>query len=215
MNVKKTVKTNIKDTDLVSQKREKIIEGAIKTFVAKGFHKSTVRDIANTAGLSMGTLYNYINTKEDILYLVYDNMTNILTREMKKAMAGIEDPRERLKAAIRQNVETVYEYQEAVKFLYRESASHDRTTLHTVLSRETDYIELFENLLRDCIDTRHVDIDTDSLKLAADILAYLPVILPLRSWSLRKRFVSMEVAKKLFVRYLDKEIDFILKDIIS
>ena len=211
MYTEKMVKTNIKNKDLVNQKREQIIDSAIKTFIAKGFHKSTVKDIAETAGLSMGTLYNYIKTKEDILYLVYDQMTNILTQEMDKAMSGIEDPREQLRAAIRQNVETIYAYQDTVKFLYRESASYDRPTLHIVLSREAKYIELFETLLKNCIDPQYVNVDL--LKLSADILAYRPVILTLRSWSLKKRFTSMDDAKKLFIEHLDKEVDFMLKEI--
>lgn len=209
MDIKRKVGTNIKDKQLVGQKRKQIIDGAIKTFVAKGYHKSTVKDIACAAGFSMGTLYNYINTKEDILYLVYDYMTNILTEKMKKATSGIEDPKERLKAALKQNVNTIYEYQEVVRFLYRESASYDRPTLHIVLSRETKYVELFESLLRDCIDSDHVD--EDRLKLAADILAYMPVILTLRSWSLKRRFASMKYAKELFIEHLNKEIEFILQ----
>jgi len=208
MDAMKKVGTNIKNKRLVNRKRKQIIDGAIKAFVAKGFHKSTVNDIAGAAGVSMGTLYNYINTKEDILYLVYDYISNILTEEMEKAMSGIEDPKERLRAAIKQNVNTIYKYQDIVRFLYRESASHDRSTLHTVLSRETKYIELFEGLLKNCIDAQHID--EERLKLAADILAYMPVILPLRSWSLKRRFVSMENAKKLFMEHMNREIEFIL-----
>lgn len=210
MDTERKVGTNIKNKHLVDLKRKQIIDGAIKTFVDKGFHKSTVKDIALSADLSMGTLYNYINTKEDILYLVYDYITNLLTEEMKNAISGIEDPKERLRAALKQNVNTIYKYQDVVRFLYRESASHDRSTLHTVLSRETEYIELFESLLRNCIDEQRIE--EDRLKLAADILSYMPVILPLRSWSLKRRFASMENAKTLFIEYLNKEIDFILKE---
>ncbi len=211
MDARKNVGTNIKNKRLVNRKRKQIIDGAIKVFVAKGFHKSTVNDIAGAAGVSMGTLYNYIKTKEDILYLVYDHISNILTEEMEKAMSGIEDPKERLRAALKQNVNTIYKYQDIVRFLYRESASHDRSTLHTVLFRETKYIELFESLLRNCIDAQHID--EDRLKLAADVLAYMPVIFPLRSWSLKRRFATMENAKELFIEYLNKEIEFILKEI--
>ena len=210
MDTDKKIGTKIKNKCLINRKRQQIIDGATKTFVAKGFHKSTVNDIADAAGLSMGTLYNYINTKEDILYLVYDYITNILTGEMKRAMSGIKDPKERLRAALKQNINTIYKYQDIVRFLYRESASHDRLTLHTVLSRETKYIELFEGLLKNCIDAQHID--EERLKLAADILAYMPVLLPLRSWSLKRRFVSMENAKKLFMEHMNREIEFILEE---
>ncbi len=46
----------------------------LNLFQEKGFHRATTREIAKAAGFSIGTLYEYIRTKEDVLYLVCDNI---------------------------------------------------------------------------------------------------------------------------------------------
>jgi len=100
---KRKIKTRIKNPKLIDLRRKQIIDGAIKVFTAKGYHSATVREIAEEAGLTMGSLYNYINTKEDIIYFVYDYITKVLRDEVRYAIADMTDPEERLKTALRQN----------------------------------------------------------------------------------------------------------------
>jgi AcrR family transcriptional regulator len=201
---KKEVKTRIKNANLIDLRRKQIIKGAIKVFIAKGFHNASVREIAEEAGLTMGSLYNYINTKQDIIYIVYDYITNILREDMKKAIVGVKDPKERLKAALRQNLNAVYKNQDIIMFLYRESASLDKESLHAVLARETKYIELFEDILREYFKGKEVS--ESRLRLSADLLSYIPVIVTFRRWSLRRRFDSTDTV-------LEAILDFVLHGI--
>jgi len=204
---KKEIKTRIKNPKLIDQRRKQIIDGAIQLFSVKGFHTTTVREIADAAGMTMGTLYNYIRSKEDIIYIVYDYITQILRAEVLDGIAGIRDPRERLRTAIRQNLSTVHEYQDVVMFIYKASTFLDRESLQDVLARETEYIELFENLLRDYF--KGMDVDEMRLRLAADLLTYIPVIVTFRRWSLRRRFESMDVVLNGIHDFVLKGIEFI------
>jgi TetR/AcrR family transcriptional regulator, acrAB operon repressor len=52
--------------DTVSKKKRQIEHAALKLFTRQGFHGTTVREIARGAGVSMGNLYVYYQTKEDI-----------------------------------------------------------------------------------------------------------------------------------------------------
>ena len=52
--------------DTVAKNRLEIERAALKLFTRQGFHGTTVRDIARQAGVSMGKLYLYYPTKEDI-----------------------------------------------------------------------------------------------------------------------------------------------------
>ncbi len=204
---KKEVQTRIKNPKLIDRRRKQIIDGAIELFSAKGFHSTTVREIADAAGMTMGSLYNYIRSKEDIIYIVYDYITKILRAEVVDAIADITDPKERLTAALRQNLNTVYEYQDVVMFIYKASTFLDRESLQDVLERETEYIELFENLLRDYF--KDMEVDETRLHLAADLLTYIPVIVTFRRWSLRRRFDSMDSVMKGIHEFVLKGIEFI------
>jgi len=203
----KKVETKIKNLDLVEQRRQQIIEGAIKVFSVKGFHGATVREIAEEAGLTMGTLYNYINSKEDIIYIVYDYISEALRKEVRDAISGIHAPEERLKAALQQNLQSIYQHQDIILFIYKASSFLDRESLHEVLKRETDYIELFEDLLRGYFKGQAVD--EDRLRLAADLLTYIPVIMTFRRWSLRRRFESMDEVMKHILDFVLHGIGFI------
>jgi AcrR family transcriptional regulator len=152
----------------------------------------------------MGSLYNYINKKEDITYFVYDYITEILRNSAKEAIVGVTDPKERLKKALYQILNSIYENQDVVMFIYKASAYLDKESLHEVLARETEYIEFFEDLLRGYFGKTKVN--ASRLRLAADLLTYIPVIVTFRRWSLRRRFKSMDVI-------VDGILDFILHGI--
>jgi AcrR family transcriptional regulator len=203
----KIVKTRIKNASLIDRRRKQIIDGALRTFTARGFHKATVREIAKEAGLTMGSLYNYIRSKEDIIFIVYDYITGVLRDEMRAAIEGIEDPEQRLKAALWQNLKAVNEHQDIIMFLYKESSYLDKESLHLVLARETEYIEMFENLLRGYFNGR--EIDETRVRIAADLLSYIPVIVTFRRWSLGRRFESMDIVMKNILNFVLHGIDFI------
>ena len=62
-------------------------------FKEKGFHRTTTREIARHAGFSIGTLYEYIRTKEDILYLVCDSIYD----EVSERLQSMDLEKEHLK----------------------------------------------------------------------------------------------------------------------
>jgi TetR/AcrR family transcriptional regulator, repressor for uid operon len=55
------------DTDLHERRRTEILAAAETCFVAKGFHQTSMQDIAGASGLSMGLLYRYFDSKSTII----------------------------------------------------------------------------------------------------------------------------------------------------
>lgn len=206
----KSVVSHIKNAELVDRRRRQIVHGAIKVFSEKGFHKATVREIADAAGLTMGSMYNYVRTKEDILFICYKYMSSLLSADLEGVIDGIDDPKKQLREILRRNLNHVFDYQDAVMFLYQESKAYDREALHTILTQEMRYVTLFEDVLRRRFKDKKIN--EFRLKLAADLLAYTPVILVLRRWSLRKRFTSMEDVKEGILDFLEKEIELIVEE---
>lgn len=56
----------------VGDKRTRILEAAARVFAAKGFHATTVRDVAQAAGVADGTIYNYFENKGALLLGLID-----------------------------------------------------------------------------------------------------------------------------------------------
>lgn len=51
----------------VEDRREQIIEAALRVFARKGFNRSTNKDIATEAGITPGLIYHYFESKEELL----------------------------------------------------------------------------------------------------------------------------------------------------
>jgi AcrR family transcriptional regulator len=197
---RRRIETVVRDKELIAQRHDEIFRAASRVFISRGYHRATVREIAREAGLSLGGLYAYIKTKEDILYLVFDKLTTTLRENMRRAIEGIEEPVEQIRAALRADLATTEEFQDEILLMYQETKSLDRASRRAVLSREADYVRFFEDILRAGYEQGVFKGDP---RLAADAIAYLCSIIALRRWNLRSRFTGEEVRAGL--------VDFILR----
>jgi len=78
-------------------KRELILEAALRTFVKRGYPETRVSEIANEAKVAEGTLYNYFNNKEDLLLALFDEKWGGIISDIKKKIDRLDDPNKKLK----------------------------------------------------------------------------------------------------------------------
>jgi AcrR family transcriptional regulator len=181
----RTVAANIKDRALVRDRRRQLVEAALAVFLRKGYHDTTVREIGREAGFTQGTLYNYVRSKGDILYLVCDEVVRAYQGAVARAVEGVSDPGSRLSRAVRAVAEELYEHQDAILLMFQESHALDRRSLKNILQRVGEYIVMFERLLSEA--ARDGRIRPVNGRLAANIVTFLPTMLALRRWDLRRR----------------------------
>jgi AcrR family transcriptional regulator len=74
---KDLIPSSAKDLDLIEKKQNQIVEAACNLFFKKGFHRTNIREIADESSMSMGQLYHYISSKDDILFLVAKHMQEL------------------------------------------------------------------------------------------------------------------------------------------
>ncbi len=77
----------------MSKREQEIIAAAAKVFKEKGYHAATTRDIAAEVGIQQATLYYYISSKEELLYLVVrEPIVRLFSQQSHRHLAG-QDPR--------------------------------------------------------------------------------------------------------------------------
>jgi AcrR family transcriptional regulator len=77
-----------------------IREAAVKAIAKHGFEAASLRDIAKEVGIRAPSLYNYISSKEQLLYeLMKDPLTSMLT-EYRALVKEIDDPAEKLRVFV-------------------------------------------------------------------------------------------------------------------
>lgn len=82
---------------VVADKRGAILRAAIRVFANNGYFNSKVADIAREAGVADGTVYLYFKSKEEILHSIFDRGMEEAITEVRKQLATITDPREKLR----------------------------------------------------------------------------------------------------------------------
>ena len=71
-----------KDTTNRSDVQEKILHVACQLIIKKGIKETSLKDIAETVGISKGTLYYYYSAKEDLIADIADSHLNVITTEI-------------------------------------------------------------------------------------------------------------------------------------
>jgi TetR/AcrR family transcriptional regulator, cholesterol catabolism regulator len=81
-----------------------ISNAAIDLFFKHGYEAATLRDVADKVGLKVASLYNYIDSKQTLLFNVMVGVMEDLLRDVEQAIAQEHDPLERLRAGVRSHV---------------------------------------------------------------------------------------------------------------
>lgn len=98
----------------LAKRRHKIFHRVVSVFVKKGFHETSMREIAESAGLGKSTLYDYFKTKDEILLYFFEDQIVELTEAAQKIALQNLPADERL----RQVMKTHLEFLQANKSLF-------------------------------------------------------------------------------------------------
>ena len=146
---------------------------------------------ARAAGMTQGTIYNYVRSKDDILYLVCDRIVSEYQEETRKALASSHDPAARIRSAVHAVCEVMYQHQEEIPLIYQDSHLLEPRSLRVILARVEEFIGMFETIVGQAL--REVPGPKPNTRLAAQILTFLPVMLALRRWSLYRDLTREQV----------------------
>jgi TetR/AcrR family fatty acid metabolism transcriptional regulator len=86
-------------------KQNTILEGALRVFGERGYEDATVAAICAEAGISEPTLYEYFESKEDVLFSISELYTRREIERLSQLAHYIDDPRERVRAIIQAYLE--------------------------------------------------------------------------------------------------------------
>jgi TetR/AcrR family fatty acid metabolism transcriptional regulator len=69
-------------------KRERILDAAVKVFAAEGFYAAKVSQIAAEAGVADGTIYLYFKSKDELLINLFEDRMERVLETLRAALAG-------------------------------------------------------------------------------------------------------------------------------
>jgi len=189
------VKTKIKDPDLIQKRQKQICRGAMRVFRHKGFHSASIREIAKASRISLGSLYDYIEKKEDILFLVHSDILDRIYECLNMCMDAYESPIDQLTHALQELLNLSCEMKDEMLFIYTETKSLESKYLHEILKREAEFTDSFEKLIQRGVDEGVFDCPKP--RLVSNIIILVGAIMPLRGWNILPYHSSEEIVEEL------------------
>lgn len=197
------VPTQIKNQELVRERRRKIIDSTVKLFVEHGYHKTTTRMIAKASNFSIGSLYEYVSSKEDLLYLVCKTIHEEVQDAVEKALAGTDKGKERLARVIRQYFSVCDNMADHILLMYQVTQFLPGKWKDQVLENELNITNIFINALTSLSGKNAFPVlDGKVLNLVGHNISVLGQMWAFRRWHMQKNFTIEE--------YINIQTDFIL-----
>ncbi|WP_423410826.1 TetR/AcrR family transcriptional regulator [Heyndrickxia sp. MSNUG] len=189
---KREVQASVKDERLVKKRRDQMIKGAVTLFKQKGFHRTTTREIARASGFSIGTLYEYIRTKEDVLYLVCDSIYDEVRDRLQENLDTNQGTLESLKVGIANYFKVMDDLQDEVLVMYQEVKSLTKDALPYVLKKEIEMVAMFEDVIQRCVENGELVLDEKQVKIIGHDIFVQGQMWGFRRWALQKLYTLEE-----------------------
>jgi AcrR family transcriptional regulator len=180
------------DTESVSareavpqERRERIYSAACDVIAHKGLAATSMRDIAKAAGMSIGTMYRYIDNKDDLLYHITADCMEELFAYFEAELSQAGSAPSRMDQAIRAYLSYISANHRYINLVYRETkalADEPRARIYDI---ERRFIRHWTQIIQDGIEAGDfADVDVD---LAANLAYFSCTVWALRYWNIGNR----------------------------
>lgn len=198
----KAIPTQVKNPALVEQRRRQIVDAAVNLFVQNGFHKTTTRQIAQSTGISIGALYEYITTKEDVLYLVCDAIHAEVERGVAEALERSKNGNNPLEEMVGEYFRVCHRMSDHILLIYQETRSLPGKWRQVVLENEIRVTGIFTRVLAGLMATGALP-RIPSRKL--DLVAHTTTVLG-HMWTFRRWFLSNHYSIDEYITFQTRNI---------
>ena len=141
-----------KGTPLTEEEQEKrrheIFHRVVNVFLKKGFQETSMREIAEVAGLGKSTLYDYFKTKDDILIYYFVDQLSDLAEAAQKIVMQDKSADRRLREIVKMHLE----FLQANKSLFMKLSLEAQRLKLASQSRIQDKRHAYQDLVRALID---------------------------------------------------------------
>ena len=140
---------------------DQLLETATLLFKEKGYHNTSMQDLADALGMQKGSLYYYIDSKEELLRELLEQATSILGAQIDEIYAADLSPGEKLQRALENHGQAIMDHLNLVTVYLQEYRSLPPERLQEALATREHYERRLMQILQDGIASgqfRQVDV---------------------------------------------------------
>jgi AcrR family transcriptional regulator len=144
-----------------AEREDQLLEAALHLFKEKGYHNTSMQDLADALDMQKGSLYYYIDGKEELLRRLLERATSFLALQIDEIYASDLAPAEKLRWALANHGETMMEHLDLVAVYLQEYRNLPPERLREALSVRKHYEQVLMQIVEDgiaCGDFRPVNV---------------------------------------------------------
>lgn len=191
----------IKKGKTVAKNLPRIFEATLRISNQHGFQAMSMRELSKETGLSMGALYAYFSSKEELLELLQKAGRNMTTMILRQCLEPVEGASEKLRMAIESHLFLSEAMQQWFYFSYMEAKHLGPDEKDKAIAGEL----MTENVIADIIRqgcAQGVFVDTDAQLLAACTKALMQDWY-VKRWKYAKRAISVDQYARFVIRMVE------------
>jgi AcrR family transcriptional regulator len=127
--------------------RKEILDASAQIFSQKGYHGTSMQDIAAAVNLQKASLYYHVSSKQEILFELLNRGLLILTEEVDQVISASNPPEEKLRLAIRAYLTALTENQDVTSVLLLEYRSLEPKYLTRHIEERDRFERIWRNLI--------------------------------------------------------------------
>jgi AcrR family transcriptional regulator len=197
-------RTGLIKTDKGQQTRAAILEAALELFRERGYEQTTMRAIADRAGVALGNAYYYFHSKEHLIQAFYGQTHEEHVKSCESLLSGERDLKARLLGVMRTKIATVEPYHQFAGKLFKTAA--DPLSPLNPFSDESDpvrqeSIAVFAGVVAD-----------STTRVPKDLMTELPFMLWLYHMGIILFWIHDSSARRARThRLIDRSVDILVK----
>jgi TetR/AcrR family transcriptional regulator len=197
------------------EKRDNVFNAAISAFAEKGYDAANINEIARLAGISIGSMYSYFDSKEDLFLAMVEKGLKLLNRAMLDCRPDEGTIIEVLERVIRVTVRYTKKQPDMCRlYLLITTDNMKGQTERLSEEAEIDFLDMYKRILKSALQRGEIrpDIDIDSAAFLIDnIVIMLQFSLTSRYYQHRMENYLGEEASADRERLVRKTLDFICR----
>ncbi len=131
-----------------ADKRQRIIDAAVRVFADKGFFNAKVSEIARESGVANGTIYLYFANKDDILISLFEQEMKRIIGRMKAEIEAEPDPLRKIEKFALMHLSLIEEHKELAEVLQVELRQSSKFMKEYRNRRFAEYVNLISAIIR-------------------------------------------------------------------
>lgn len=179
---------------LAEQRSRQLLDAAARLMEREGSEAVSMQALAKEAGVSVGLIYRYFGSKEDILLAVITDVLDAFAVAVPDAIeAAGDDPVRRLAAAFSAYCHVIDEHRHAAVLTYRESKSLDAGGREQIKQREVETSQPLRDTIKAGLDAGFL------VTVEPDLVAYNLLLLA-HAWALKHWYFERTMGLDAYIR---------------